>query len=275
LFIVCFELDSGDFARARDAFRSMSHNLAVESIIRGLTPGRIYVDNREDPSSALTWFKGRVFLSGDPDDRSFANGVSEILSSPYRDMVVRHGGSGFALYYHPESWGTRLGEMLPNASRTRHRRLYYRLDASKRSWDVSPPEGYALLPIDSELLERTDLEDIDGVVDEMKSERSTVEAFLEKSFGYCVVHSCAIVGWCMSEYNAGDRCELGIATAEGHRRRGLATLTGRAAIREAVSKGITDIGWHCYASNTPSVATAERLGFARGMEYPVIRVNFN
>jgi RimJ/RimL family protein N-acetyltransferase len=270
-----FELDSREFARARDAFLLMSHNLAVESIIKGLTPGRIWVDDPEEPSSALTWFKGRVFLSGDPDDRAFANGVSEILSGPYSDMIVRHGGSGFALYYHPEGWEDRLSEMLPGVSRTTYRRLYYRLDASKRSWDVSPPEGYTLLPIDSELLERTDLEDIDGVMDEMQSERSTVEAFLEKSFGYCVVHGYSIVGWCMSEYNAGDRCELGIATAEGHRRRGLATLTGRAVIRKAVSKEITGIGWHCYASNTPSVATAERLGFSKALEYPVIRVNFN
>lgn len=272
---MCFELDSRDLARARDALLPMSHHLAVESIIRGLTPGRIYVDNREAPSSALTWFKGRVFLSGDPGDRAFANGVSEILSGPYRDDVVGRGGRGFALYYHPEGWEARLGEMLPDVSSTKHRRLYYRLDASEKSWDASPPEGYTLLPINSELLERTDLGDIDGVVDEMLSERSTVEAFLEKSFGYCVVHGCAIVGWCMSEYNAGDRCELGIATAEGHRRRGLATLTGRAVIREAVSRGITGIGWHCYAINAPSVATAERLGFAKKMEYPVIRVIFS
>ncbi len=73
----------------------------------------------------------------------------------------------------------------------------------------------------------------------------------------------------MSEYNAGDRCELGIGTAEEHRRRGLATLSGSAVIRGAVSRGITEIGWHCYAMNAASVATAERLGFTRVLENQV------
>ena len=126
-----------------------------------------------------------------------------------------------------------------------------------------------MLSVDSGLLERTELTGLVGVVEEMRSERLTVEAFFERSFGYCVVREGAIVGWCMSEYNAGDRCELGIGTAEEHRRRGLATLSGSAVIREAVSRGITDIGWHCHERNMASVATADRLGFTRVLEYQV------
>ena len=268
-----FELSREEFDRARGAFEPISHNLAVESIIRGRTPGIIRVDSRLEPSSALTWFKGRVFLSGDPGSQAFRRGVSEVLSGPYAEAIIRRGGSGFVVYYHPESWDERWDEILPGSSHTRHTRLYYRLRASDGRWDVSPPEGYALLPVDSSLLERTDLAGLDGVVEEMLSERLTVEAFLERSFGCCVVHGGAIVGWCMSEYNAGDRCELGIGTAEGHRRRGLATVSGSAVIGEAVSRGITDIGWHCYARNAASVATAERLGFTRALEYPVARVD--
>ena len=268
-----FELAPEEFARARGAFEPMSHNLAVESIMRSQTPGIVYVDSSLEPSSALTWFKGRVFLSGDPGSQPFRMGVSEILSGPYRETIISHGGTGFVIYYHPESWADYLDEMLPGTSHTRSTRLYYHLYASDKKWDVSPPEGYALLPVDSGLLERTDLTGLDGVVEEMQSERLTVEAFLERSFGYCVVHEGAIVGWCMSEYNAGDRCEMGIGTAEEHRRKGLATLSGSAVIREAVSRGITDIGWHCYARNVASVATADRLGFTRVLEYPVAWVD--
>jgi RimJ/RimL family protein N-acetyltransferase len=262
-----------EFGKARAVFEPMGHSLAIESIIRGLTPAWILVDDAADLSSALTWFKGRVFLSGDPDDRAFREAAAGVLSGPYRDEIIAHGGRGFLLYHHPEGWGAHLDDALPGASMARATRLYYHLDARSRRWNATPPEGFALTPVDSRLLERTDLENLNQVEDEMLSERLSLKAFLEKSFGYCVVHEGAIVGWCMSEYNAGERCELGIATAEGYRKRGLATLTGRAVIREAVSRGISDIGWHCYASNAPSIATAERLGFRRALEYPVIWVN--
>ena len=266
-------LKPAEFGKARAVFEPMGHSLAIESIIRGLTPARILVDDSANPSSALTWFKGRTFLSGDPEDRAFREAAISVLSGPYRDAIVAQGGRGFLLYYHPEGWKACLENAPPGASLARATRLYYHLDARSRRWDATPPEGFALTPVDSRLLERIDLENLDRVEDEMCSERLSVEAFLEKSFGYCVVHEGAIVGWCMSEYNAGERCELGIATAEGYRRRGLATLTGRAVIREAVSRGMGEIGWHCYASNAPSVATAERLGFRRALEYPVIWVN--
>ncbi len=56
----------------------------------------------------------------------------------------------------------------------------------------------------------------------MTSERPS-EDFLRRSFGQCLVHNGAIAGWCLSEYNSGPRCEVGIAVAEPYQRRGLAT----------------------------------------------------
>jgi len=99
------------------------------------------------------------------------------------------------------------------------------------------------------------------------SERLSVEEFLEKSFGYVVIHGGRVVGFCMSEYNTGNRCELGIATNEAYQRRGLAKMTAVATIRHALEVGIDEIGWHCAANNAASVATAESLGFERTAEY--------
>jgi len=45
------------------------------------------------------------------------------------------------------------------------------------------------------------LRDLNYVIEEMQSERLSVEDFLQKSFGYCVIHDEEIMGWCMSEYN--------------------------------------------------------------------------
>jgi RimJ/RimL family protein N-acetyltransferase len=96
-----------------------------------------------------------------------------------------------------------------------------------------------------------------------------VDAFLARCFGFCAVSGRAIAGWCLSEYNQPGRCEVGIATVPAFRRQGIATALTGALVEHALGQGITAIGWHCFASNAPSVATAEKAGFARRREYDV------
>jgi RimJ/RimL family protein N-acetyltransferase len=79
----------------------------------------------------------------------------------------------------------------------------------------------------------------------------------------------------MSEYNLGDRCELGIATIEKYQRKGLATQVARAVIRHAVGQGIHNIGWHCWSDNEPSIRTALKIGFKHGLDYPVYEVKMD
>jgi len=149
---------------------------------------------------------------------------------------------------------------------TRH---YYHLDAGKQTWNATVPEGYELKLVDSDLLSNKCLENLEDVVEEMQSERLTVGDFLSKSFGCVILRGREIVGWCMSEYNSDNRCELGIATVEAYRRRGLATLTAKTMIRHALDLGINEIGWHCSAENEASIATAKKLGFSKKHDYKV------
>jgi len=108
----------------------------------------------------------------------------------------------------------------------------------------------------------------------MQSERISVQEFLEKSFGYSTRIDDEIVGWCMSEYNTANRCELGIATVGAYRRQGIATLLGKALIKHALAQDINCIGWHCWADNKPSIATARKLGFEKCFEYQVFIISF-
>jgi tetratricopeptide (TPR) repeat protein len=109
----------------------------------------------------------------------------------------------------------------------------------------------------------------------MCSERETVEAFLAHSFGVCVVADGALAGWCLSEYNCGLRCEVGIETAEPYRRRGLATAMTLALVEQARTRGYTHVGWHCRSNNAPSAATAVRSGLRKVCDYPAFIAFFD
>ncbi len=143
----------------------------------------------------------------------------------------------------------------------RRARQYFALDARQFDKPLVVPDGYRLHPVDVALLAQTGLKNLAGLKEEMVSERPSLDDFLAKSFGVCVIHENEIVGWCLSEYNCGPRCEIGIATAEAHQRQGLAMLTATAVIQQALAQNIHQIGWHCWADNAPSGALARKLGF--------------
>ncbi|HHX64459.1 MAG TPA: GNAT family N-acetyltransferase [Chloroflexi bacterium] len=65
------------------------------------------------------------------------------------------------------------------------------------------------------------------------------------------------------------RCELGIYTDAGHRRRGLATAAALALIERLMARGTTRIGWHCWRSNVASGATALKVGMEKVCDYSV------
>ncbi|MDP2901028.1 MAG: GNAT family N-acetyltransferase [Candidatus Bathyarchaeota archaeon] len=254
------ELEAGQFRRVRTLWAGMDVHLAVESMLAGKTASRMFVDDVEAPRAAMTWSGHRLYLVGDVGGAGFGEELNRYAST--------HGQ--FVAYCSPEAIDG--AEKLLSGYRVRRRgRLYYEGDPSQVK-AVEPPEGYAVERITGELLGRG-LGHTDWVREEMCSERESVEEFLGKSFGFAAVHGGGFACWCMSEYNLGDRCEVGIETVKEHRRRGLAVLVAGAMFRHAAGVGVGRVGWHCWADNAASVATAESLGLRRVAEYTVLAVD--
>jgi GNAT superfamily N-acetyltransferase len=259
------------YEKVRPLFAPLGHNLAIHSILAGLSPAQVYVDSVAEPRVAITWTQARVFLAGAATDKAVIGALGHFFSDTFYPQAAAAGLLAFVLHYTP-GWEAHVAAILPNQALVPGKRLHYQLDASTRVWQVRVPAGFSLRPVNAGLLADTGIKNLAYVTEEMVSERPSVADFLQKSFGYCLVHEDEIVAWCMSEYNTGHRCELGIATAEAYRRRGLATVTATAVIAQALSQGIPHIGWHCWADNAPSVATAGKLGFQLVGEFPVYLV---
>jgi RimJ/RimL family protein N-acetyltransferase len=130
------------------------------------------------------------------------------------------------------------------------------------SWRDRVPEGYRLAPVDRRLLGRTDLKNHAQVADWVAGWHST-DDFMQNGFGFCLVCDGAaeIASWCIADTVLGERCEIGVTTDVGHRRRGLAATVVGAAVEYCVKHRFTEIGWHCLASNAGSIAVATKVGF--------------
>jgi GNAT superfamily N-acetyltransferase len=265
-----FELQPSELEYLQPLFMGVEFHLGLYGIFHGCNSGEVFVDHPKTPSAALaTILQRRFFLGGSSVNVAFIGEVRSYFSEMvYPILRVKH-EEAFLVYYTPGSWYEALGDIFRDAELIHTERQYLVLTGLQNGRPVLPPPGFTLRLVDRELIMNPALKNIEAVADEMCSERASVEDFLQNSFGICAIYDNEIAGMCLSEYNCQDRCEVGIITLEAYRRRGLATAMTHALIEHALHRGITQIGWHCYARNIPSVATAIKVGFVKQADYPV------
>jgi len=262
-----YELNRTDFERARPLFRKMDIHLPLQAILAGNVDAPIYVDNPQHPQIALTWTGHRFYVAGSPGNTDLIAASRKIFLENFAMSAWKTGIESYILHYPSEKWEIFIKAMLLQKFPIPSMRSYYANKASRHE-QVKPPQGFAIHLADAAFLSGK-WQNPEFLTDEMCSERVSVQDFLAKSFGVCLTKDDLIVGWCLSEYNTGHRCEVGIATHEDYREEGLATLMTQAFIELARTRDVARIGWHCAAANLGSGATALKAGFEKVEDYPV------
>ena len=248
-------------------FEEMSaYHLAVPSVLAGILPGRIYVDDPGRPASAILIpsSKYRVYVGGEPSAQLLAD-VIHLLYEP--SPAQRY---GFMAHYPSSAWEATIERVLQGLGTSASLRHYYHLTEPSAPVAPPPPEAIVLAQISPTLVEDASLVSRDLLIDEIHSESPSLEYFFRQHFGFCALDGRQIVGWCLAKYHYQSRYELGIGTIDAYQRQGIATQVASAVIKQAFAEGATEIGWDCWASNSASVATALKLGFQKEREYPVI-----
>ncbi|MFL5732160.1 MAG: GNAT family N-acetyltransferase [Chloroflexia bacterium] len=259
------ELAPRDFKRVAGLFALLDEHLAVWAVLAGETPGQVFVDDTDEPRVAVLfpWNRHRVYLAGAADDDGFNQGLVRLLAARYAPEEGE--AEEFVVYFAPDGWETHREAIVPGAVAAV--RQYCELDGPPAGQPELPP-GLELVRVDAALLADTRVPNLEQLVEEMHSESHSLEDFLSRKLGHCVRDGDLLAGWCLSEYNHGDRCELGVETLEEYQRQGIGTAAVLATVTEASARGINRIGWHCWQRNVPSAALARRAGFAHVKDYP-------
>jgi RimJ/RimL family protein N-acetyltransferase len=256
------------YPRLAGLFDPLGHHLAVRAVLAGAAPGRVHVDDARQPRSAMIHVQHRFYLAGDASDERFNAALHRQFVEEIYPRALAAGDEAFTLYF-SDGWHDAItGQVLAGLDPIPGERVYYELTQRPEGVQPQVPPELRLVPVDRALTQDRSISNLDDLLEEMRSERETVEAFLDQGFGVCLRGSDLLVTWCLSEYDLGERCEVGIATHPDHRRRGLATATGRAFVERAVAGGVTRIGWHCWADNQGSRSTALRIGCDEVRTYP-------
>jgi GNAT superfamily N-acetyltransferase len=269
------ELFLSDKQHTRLLFHRLERSHAlVSSFFEGCATARLFADHVDMPQAAIIVCNSRVLYAGDASQTDFLNEMARIFSDELIPAHRARGNDAYLVYGSGEKWNTALPQLFSGRQFYQGRRQYYEITDLTPKSDLQLPDGFIMHLITPEFLS-SEISGLDAVREEMCSERASVEDFLARSFGLCPVHSNEVAGWCMSEYNVGDRCEVGIATTEKHQRKGIATLTTWYFLAEAHRRGYTRVGWDCWERNVASVATARKAGFTLAEEYPAVVVDLS
>ncbi len=264
-----YRLDETDYPRVKRLFQELDYNLQITSILEGRTRGRVYADDTIEPRTAFIWDESyKFFLSGDAEDPIFNEALNRLILGEIYPEARRRKIWGWVLHYHPESWERVLDTILSGTRPMKDNRYYYTFSGVRVDWRALIGEGDDVVKVDHELLGRGDLVNVDSVRKEASGAWGSIENYHDHAFGYCLIHGDTVACWCLSEFNSGDRCEIGVETDEGHRGRYYATVTASAFLEHCVERGIR-LGWHCWESNTPSRLLAEKIGFTDPLVYPI------
>lgn len=255
------------YETVRPLFAGLMNHLAVEAILTGEVTAEIFVDEAEKPGLALTRTRQRCFVGGMPGESSMQLALQACLVMDIIPGLREEGHEGCLLFYAP-AWHGLIPGLLTGVRSEPILRHHYESNPCGELPAVTPPAGLTLRTVDAGLLDDPSFEGMQALREEMLSERASVEEFFAKSFGVVALADRVLAGWCLSEYNCAQRCEVGIGTQAPFRRRGLAQAMGEAFLQQARQNGIHRVGWDCFAKNNPSIATALRLGFEKVEEYP-------
>jgi RimJ/RimL family protein N-acetyltransferase len=269
------KLALADHAMAAPVLEGVEHALLVQAVIEGSAPGWIAVDRREAPRSVFASAAGAHYVLGDASNPAFNAALAELIHGQILPHARQAGWAVFNLHYYPNHWEAVLDELLGDAPVVKNYQRFFRLQQPAVAWRERVPPGFRLCRVDGDLLGEASLDDVERLRGFVEGTYASLEAFLELGLGMCALHNQQIVSWCTTDCVVGQRCEVGIRTREPYRRQGLGTLVAAAMVDACLSRGLTEIGWHCWSQNLASAATAEKVGFREVLQHHAVHLWLN
>lgn len=266
------ELTVADFPQAAPLFADLHHHLSIEGVLQGVIRGRVFLSHSGE--TALLISPQGIFASGDPEDRLFLNELQLLLREDVLPRLAFDNQLDYVLFYPDEPrWEAALAELVGGLQPMRSGRMTLRYAIPALAGEaVSADE--ALLEANEVFFQLPDLCGREQVVTEILSGWESLAAFVTRGFGSVAVtlteDGPEVIGWCLTDWVVGSACEIGIWTDEAHRGNGWAARMAKATLAEAARRGLTQVGWQCWANNIAAERTALSVGFQVIADYPVL-----
>lgn len=253
-----FELKEKHFGKIMPIIKKLQYRPSLICIVNRNNTGRIFVDDANNPKTALVWTRwGFNYLVGHHTNNRFNKAIRKhILENLIPEGIKLKQETGFILYIHPENFCTIIEELFVEKLPLKDHRNIFTFNSEKfkkhLGWRKKIPEGFEIKRIDKTLAKR--------LSDTIGWNWDSVDNFLSKGFGFSLLTGQKIVSSCYSIFVGKNTYEIEINTHPTYRGRGFATLVASAFIDHCLSNGLTP-HWECWKGHTTSNRLAGELGF--------------
>ncbi len=260
------KLDSKNYKICSNLLKLLRCHLAVEATMKGMTSCDLFVDDTAWPSIAMIKSNSRYYIGMRREKDTFIKLIEYFKKSKNSNNKY------FQLYFGSEVTEKNFLNVLTGWNYKILKRVKYIISTPKFRSKTELPKFVRIASVNEIMTSGKDYLNIDDLKKEMCSERKSISDFLNKSFGLCLIFDNQLIGWCLSEYNTEDSCEVGIEINENFQNKLLGTFLTEQFIIYARSLGIKEIFWNSLEINIPSIKTAERVGFEKVLDYKEILI---
>lgn len=269
------ELHSSEFMLAAPLFEPARYGVLASGTLEGGHPGRVFVDRADSPTSALVCTRvGYYFLGGRPTNPEFNRWLYRAFTEEFAPDQFRAIDDPQVLMFYPSAdWKEPLFQAFaghgPVEVRKKRMVLPEALTAKGptgfRCWMERIPPGFTLARMTGEFFD-----DHPEFSDELELFWGSIESFMQKSLGRCLVDTRegVIASACNAVFVGGGEAEISVQTLPVYRRQGLASLACQAFIEACLKRELKPV-WGCFPENEASIALAKSLGFVQDIDQPI------
>jgi|GEM_PF-1881795 len=263
------ELKPSQFHRVSRLFEGVRHHLPANAVLNRDFPGRVFVDDPDEPRVAVAWALTRwAYISGDAEASSFVEMLPDLMDRIIVPNSLELGQRWFELYCEDDPlWTTRIEFVLSRYHPERHYELLLVLDPwrFRRSAVLPLPPGVRVERVEIPIIPQQARHSL--LIEKEYRTRT--------AFGFACLLNDSRVALCGSNGLAtGREFMVDVETPDPrHRRKGYANVASHALVADSIRRGYVPL-WEALEDNLASLRLARGLGFADQERYTVYRVEF-
>ncbi|MGE7767538.1 GNAT family N-acetyltransferase [Peribacillus sp. NPDC096540] len=235
----------------------------AHSVLEHFIPGCVFVDDSSFPKTILLGTNsGIYFICGVESNDEFNMSLLEFCKTKMGDGEKR-----FTLFSSNDKWDRLLAATLKEEIKQISRYSFTFHPEKYFYEEFNPQKEFTLQRIDEDTI-RNSVYNKEYYEDYWGS----VSNFLEKAFGFSVLHNETVASECTTIFRGKAFAEIDIETNTEYRGMGLARSVAHAFIDHCLKNKIVPC-WDCTVSNLPSMKLAEKLGFGNPRKYSIFVKN--
>ncbi|WP_121641293.1 GNAT family N-acetyltransferase [Virgibacillus sp. Bac330] len=265
------ELDKASFQKCRKLINEQGQLEAI-AIVENINPGRIFVDDVNDPASGVIWLgnnDGFIFF-GNEQNEAFNHKLNNFINHVIIPEAKKVQLKWFEGIGNHEKWNKVIEKTFEHRKLGKWNQKVYSLQQGDYKGNSKPEveQGYKVAKMCDFLFENDNnaIKNTAFLQRKILEYWGSVESFLRNGMGYCMVYQNEIVSVCFSGFVAGNIHCIDIETLKAHQGKKLAQRIAHHFVEDCMENNLVPY-WDCMEVNKPSVAVAENIGLRNIFNY--------